>query len=194
MLPIRRELLGVLSLVCLLSVIAIWTDGAPEPVVPPVIRERQGPLIPERSVAQVAASPTSRALVAEDTSVPLERPPIALAKQDPFVSPHREPLGQRSAQSIAAAIAPRPSPTLEARPQANLPAPPSYRFLGRIRSPDGQLHTYLATGERPLVVAPGVRLDSGHVVEAVSESEVHLRHLASEQSSVIRISPPRSWR
>jgi hypothetical protein len=73
-------------------------------------------------------------------------------------------------------------PPLPPAPEAHPPAPPptptapsvTYRYLGRMTTPEGMQITLLARGDVTLPVAAGTPLDEGYVVESVGRDAVRL--------------------
>ncbi len=56
------------------------------------------------------------------------------------------------------------------------PAPPAqdFRFLGRIRGPDGTEHLLLVRGDTSVTIQVGMTLDNGYVVQSISADAVEL--------------------
>ncbi len=56
------------------------------------------------------------------------------------------------------------------------PAPPAqdYRFLGRIRGPDGAEQLMLVRGDTSVTIQVGMTLDNGYVVQSISADAVEL--------------------
>lgn len=143
-----------------LSLLALWMPSAPR-VVPAADRATAGDsqLAPPPRPLQAAGVTT--------TSPPLPaRLPILLlepAKRDFFAL--EEPKPQEPAKT--AAVAPPPPPP---------PAPPSmpYKVVGVMLDPDGRRLVVLGKPDKSLIVAPGMQLDEGFVVESVDEATVQL--------------------
>lgn len=111
-----------------------------------------------------------------EASIIAKRPLLVAAARDPFT-----------------AVAPPPAaPVIDVTPVA--PAPPPvpafpYKVFGRIQEPDGTWRAYLVLDDRLVQVLPGADLQQGFKVDAVSDSEVVVKHGPSGQS--IHISWPR---
>jgi hypothetical protein len=107
------------------------------------------------------------------------------AEHDPFQRP-------------ATVVAPAPKPLASAQP-ATVPPPPApvlpspppltYRFLGRMRSPDGQTLVLLSNGSEVVAATAGVALDDGYIIERVSADAVHLQHTAPDATRSLALPP-----
>ncbi|WP_056193252.1 hypothetical protein [Pelomonas sp. Root1237] len=56
--------------------------------------------------------------------------------------------------------------------------------------PDGHQKIYLARQNKDVLVEPGMVLEEGYRVEAITDDEIRLLHEALQQRAVIRIPPP----
>lgn len=93
------------------------------------------------------------------------------AEHDPFQGPPVPPT------TATPPIAPPPV-VPAALPSPVAPPPPQmgYTFIGRMRSPEGQVLVLLSNGADMVVATPGAALDNGHVVESLAENAVLIGH------------------
>jgi len=105
----------------------------------------------------------------------LPRPRLEPAAFDPFegVKPPAPPVAVAAPQ-----VAVVPAPT---------PPPLSYRFLGRVKDPDGRTHVYLSHEGKDLPVAKGSPLDEGYVVERLEADAVLVYYPPLDFHTQIRI-------
>ncbi|MCD2345006.1 hypothetical protein LRH25_32310 [Ideonella azotifigens] len=52
----------------------------------------------------------------------------------------------------------------------------THRVLGRFAGPDGARLLFVQDGQQAVVAAPGVELSSGYRIEAITATEIRLRH------------------
>ncbi|MBQ0935107.1 hypothetical protein [Ideonella paludis] len=148
--------------VCL--TVGVWLLGPNAPTAQVVeatpVRGAPGPLNP-------GAAPTAMA------PLPAHWPALAVsaAQRDVFaaVQPPATPAPKVVAQAAVvnqtSAQVPPPPP----------PAPAvSYRFLGRMRTPEGQVLTLLQRDDKPVTLSVGLVLDDGYVVQAIEPLAVRL--------------------
>lgn len=144
-----------------------WPDGSPAVHPMPV------------SVAVVAG--VNEAPVQQSGVLPTTLPKVELvpAEFDPFVG--------------VVPKEPPPAKPAAAPPPQYVPPPPvvvptqTYRFLGKLASPDGKLLVYLTNGMSEVVVGEGTRLDDGFVVDSIQSDAVFLVHPVSGTRAQIAI-------
>ena len=179
---VRRSLWWMLGAAGALSVIAL----AAFPPAPRVVDASRRDLAPAatgwgRSV--LAARPSPVALAALPAH--LDREPLTIAERDPFSSPPPTPL--------PAARTVRETPTLltKSATEPVAPQPPAltHRFIGSMRTPEGQALVYITDGSNPVLAQPGTALASGYVVEFVDEHQVRLVYPPLAHQAVVTIPP-----
>src|SRR5438105_6549198 len=158
----RRQLRWALAGTAVLSIAALWVDEGPAKVVAALGRPADSS---QRffATAQPAHDP---AVVASELPHHIDAMSIEPARRDIFVPV--EPAAPKPAAPtapVAPAPLPPPSPT----------APPvAWRYLGAMVTPAGERLVMLARGDTTTMVQPGLRLDDGYVVEAISSDAVRL--------------------
>lgn len=162
---LRPTLLWPLALTLLAVAWALWWPQPPVPV--------ETPPIATKAATQASSKPWT---------LP-ERPAWTAAGFDPFEGMPVAPLARP-----AEAQPPDVSPSAPALAPPAAP-PLSYRYLGRMQAPGGQVQVYLARGERELSVSVGTVLEEGYVVEAISDDAVLLRYPPLNQVARIPIAP-----
>jgi hypothetical protein len=172
----RRGLVWTLGITVVLSLAAILTPQTPRVVaaLEPQLREHAASLdLPATSLIVMPAS--------EHISLPAKLPPLVLesAKRDIF-APDLPPV-------------PKTAPKQEIAPAPALPPPPprapplNLRYLGAMRTPEGQQLVYLARGDTAVAVAVGDRLDEGYLVESLSADAVVLVYPQLDQRVTVPI-------
>jgi hypothetical protein len=161
----RRSLWWALGTSVGLSAIMLWLpDVATPPAVPAVDRSQPyGSRPTERSASDALRTngPLPASLPAWSIDV-ARRDPFAVYSPTPSPAP-AEPPPVKKPQ--------RPLPPAEPRPAA--PAV-TYRFLGRMLTPDGQMITLLGRDEQSIEIKSGQMLDDGYKVEAITDQAVRL--------------------
>jgi hypothetical protein len=171
----NRVLIWGLAATCALSAWALSStpgsngtsqDGG---VVPPVTRNAAGKL----STVSAALAPTE---------LPSEwpKPEMDAAARSPFASPS-PPLPKAPVQPPAVTSTPPPPP----------PPPASYRFWGRMSSPERHTTVFLAKGQDgvPIAVQAGTHLEDGWNVDAISDNAIVLANAATQQRTTIFVPP-----
>jgi hypothetical protein len=132
--------------------------------------------------------------------------PIAIPDVDPFV--RRQPHGTASMQVKQAAVPttagalpdttpPAPAPVesqaapspASSPPLAGMPSPPpavNLRYIGMMRTVEGDTLHYLSRDNTEMVVRPGMTVDNGYVVERTEREEVVLMHPPSGNKVVLK--------
>ncbi|GAA0771588.1 hypothetical protein GCM10009107_64100 [Ideonella azotifigens] len=99
---------------------------------------------------------------------------LSEATRDPFYPDASAPTGKPAK--------PAAQPTPQALAPANIDPPPpqappmTHRVLGRFAGPDGARLLFVQDGQQAVVAAPGVELSSGYRIEAITATEIRLRH------------------
>ena len=83
---------------------------------------------------------------------------------------------------------PPPAPVTAAPPPPPQRPPFSYQYFGRLTNANGELDTYLHHNGRLVAVQKGLALESGYVVDSVSEAQIVIRHQSSRD--IVRIDLP----
>jgi hypothetical protein len=184
----RKSLAWTLAATAALSAWALWApkdDG----IVGARVASSNGAadrVGPARPVAREGAAPVtvdaSRSPPAATDAWPARWPRASLDVPDrnPFVPP----------------APPAPPPPPVPKPVVAPPAPPSppamtYRFLGRMTGPDGQVSIYLANGDQqpPVAVQVGSRLGDGLVVEQITAQGIVFVQTATQQRVTLALPP-----
>lgn len=152
-----------LVVTCLLSVAALWPTASDLPrhlVVAAVERPESGAL----------ATAVSTLKPMQPTVLPAVLPVqvFEAASRDVF-APVERPAPPAPKQILPPAVAFSPS----VAPPAMAP-PLTYRFFGRMSTPDGQTLVLLARGEQVFQIAVGTVLDDGYRVDAIQDDRVQL--------------------
>lgn len=122
------------------------------------------------------------------TPLPAQLPAWVLepAKRDAFALLPQRPPPEAPTRPLARNMQ-VPEPVESPPPMPPLP----YRFWGRMSTPEGKELVYLIRkGQRVLAVQPGVLLDDGWRVEAVSHEAVTLSFGGSRLHAQVNIPPP----
>lgn len=138
------------------------------------------------AVNVVEASPRPALSDASDHAVtsavaPLpRRPELGQALRDPFARVIEQP----------AAPVPEPQPAVEVAAEPP-PSPPamSYRFLGRMTTPEGQMLVYLSKGAAAVSVSVGSELEDGYVVKAIREDSIDIAYPPTGAVLALQIPP-----
>lgn len=157
----RPWLRWVLMLTLVLSTVALlgWPPAGQEAVSVAVV--------PAGAPLPAASGGTERAGTVPALPSHIPRQALEPAQADPFVG-----------------LQPPPPPAVVAMPVAPVAAPPaapmppvlSYRYLGRMVAPDGQVLVYLSRQGTEIAVSQGSRLDEGYVIEAITADAVKLHY------------------
>ena len=112
------------------------------------------------------------------------------AIRDPFVplAARKQPLPRAVAVIAAPPSSPAPPPPVMQPPPVQLPVP---RYLGQLRTPQGELLVLLVDGESTAPAQPGNRLPSGWEVAAIEPGRVRLVMPGTTSSATVEL-PPRS--
>jgi hypothetical protein len=149
-----------------LSAIMLWLpDVATPPAVPAVDRSQPyGSRPTERSAGDALRTngPLPASLPAWSIDV-ARRDPFAVYLPTPSPAPTEPPPVEKPQRSLPRAAEPRPA----------APAV-TYRFLGRMLTPDGQIITLLGRDEQSIEIKSGQMLDDGYKVEAITDQAVRL--------------------
>lgn len=170
----RRSLFWGLAATTVLSAVALLVPDKPAVIanVEPRIRQHQADLAQVMSAQPSPPAPNEPLPTAWPTTM------LDAAKRDIFFA------------SAVASPAPPPTPIPVApAPAADVQAaPPStYRFLGKMQSPEGETLVYLTQGQREFPVKVGDHLDDGYVVEAISPGAVALLYPALNVRTTVTI-------
>jgi hypothetical protein len=175
----RRGLLWLLGGVVALSAVALWVPQRATTIVQAIDARRSG---------AAAAVAMNTAAAAPALPAVLERVTIEPARRDPFTDvPNAAPLPK-----AAPAVVPAPPPPIAA-PVAS-PPPMQWRLMGTMATPTGQRLVVLThNNEQQSVVAePGVQLDGGYEIAAVTADAVRLIYPPLQTEVVIPIPPPQA--
>lgn len=142
------------------------SEGGREPSAPPTSGERTlAEMVPGAGLARDA--PGSAA------SVPVFAPPVlSEATSDPFYPRAPDALTRQSTSQVTAAAV----ESVEAAASTPQAPPMTNRVLGRFAAPDGREMIFLQDGPQAVLAAPGVELSNGYRIEAITASEIRLRH------------------
>lgn len=144
-------------------------------------------------------STTSQLVVAADrptalpgnsgpNTLPEQLPLVALdeARLDPFVGFAPPPIAQP--QPIR--LKPKPVQSVEqVAPLPPSPPPVSYRYLGKLVDPQGQVLVYLTRQDEIIQVSNGTKLPDGYVIESISANSIRL-HFPSLDARAMIVIPP----
>jgi hypothetical protein len=129
-----------------------------------------------------AAKPPARADAIEPGTLPSAwpKPAMDVAVRNPFAPPSM-PLPK---------VLPQP-PVTTAPLLAPTPPPASYRFWGRMSSPDKHTSLFLAKGQDglPVPVQAGTHFDDGWSVETIGDNTIVLANAATQQRTTIFVPP-----
>jgi hypothetical protein len=175
----RRGLLWLLGGVVALSALVLWVPQRATTIVQAIDARR--------SVAVAAVAMNTAAAVSALPAV-LERITIEPARRDPFTDvPSAAP-----APKAPPTVAPAPPPPIAA-PVAS-PPPMQWRLMGTMATPTGQRLVMLTQGneQQTVVAEPGVQLDGGYEIAAVTADAVRLIYPPLQTEVVIPIPPPQA--
>lgn len=171
----RRSLWWMLGGTAALSLVALWVPA------------RIGVVVAARNHASAGAramgSPPALAASKANSPLPASLKPVQLeaARRDVFASEEPRPV----------AVTKPVAPVASAPPPPAISAPPMpYKVVGVMLDPDGRRLVILGKVDKSLIVAPGMQLDEGFLVEAVGDEAVQLLYRASDTRFQIPI--PRS--
>lgn len=108
---------------------------------------------------------------------------VGLAMRRPLPGLNENPFG-----------VPPPPPTPPPPPvTVDPPSPPQrppflYQYFGRLTNANGKLDTYLHRDGRLVEVQKGLALESGYIVDSVTEAQIVIRHQSS--GDIVRIDLP----
>jgi hypothetical protein len=211
---VRPALRWLLTATLALSAVALWWPRGGSPaLVAAVPRDgartvpRGAPLRPsgaggsaERARATVPAVAPAGALPASLGAFdvqPAQRDIFATAARAVAPAPPRAP-AQGGAALPATGVSPPAAPPRVAPPAAQPGAqrahaaspPPAPRYLGSMRTPQGERVVLLAQGDTSFVARAGLHLLQGFTVEAVEPLHVRVMHEASGRVVDIPVPPP----
>jgi hypothetical protein len=176
----RRSLLWLFGGVMALSAAVLWVPQRAVTIVQAIDARRSTAVDTLTSNATTARTPLPALL---------ERNVVEPARRDPFADVTAAPTAALPAKPAqVAALAPPPA-TPAAAPS---PPPLQWRLIGTMATPTGQRLVVLThSNEQQTVVAePGVQLDGGYQVSAVTADAVRLLYPPLQTEVVIPIPPP----
>jgi hypothetical protein len=168
-LGLRPSLVWLLAGSAVLSAIALLWPSTPSVVAAAV---QEGP--PLKAPETPAPGDSPRELPARLTVGEL-----GVAQSDPFVA--------SAPPAPVAPPAPKPfvGPLHQPTPP---PAPPQYRFVGRLTDPTGRLRYVMGREGRDVLVEQGTALDDGYVVQELTLEAITLRHAGT--GTIISLNVP----
>jgi zona occludens toxin (predicted ATPase) len=173
----RRGLLWLLGGVVALTAVVLWVPQRATTIVQ-AIEARRSAGVQTPALTAAAALPAR-----------LERVTVEPARRDPFADAAIPTAVVPAKPALLAAVAavPQPMPA----PAPSLPAL-QWRLMGTMATPNGQRLVVLThSNEQQTVVAePGVQLDGGYEVTAVTADAVRLLYPPLQTEVVIPIPPP----
>jgi hypothetical protein len=177
----RRQLLWLLMVTLTVTAVVHWVPSATQPLVAAVETARSpGVAAPSTNTAVIASLPSN-----------LLRTTVEPARRDPF---DETPSAAAPAplNPVQSPTTPRPAAAPEPPVQ---PVPPAltYRLLGTMADPQGERVVLLSggpNGQQVVVAAPGVQLNGGYEVSAVTVDTVRLVYPPLQAEVLIAIPPP----
>jgi hypothetical protein len=176
----RRGLLWVLGGAVALSAVALWVPQRATTIVQAIDARRSGTVdaVVMKTAATLPALPPA-----------LERIAVEPARRDPFAEAPSAVPPPKAAPVMTAAAPPPPIAT----PVAS-PPPMQWRLMGTMATPTGQRLVMLTQGneQQTVVAEPGVQLDGGYEIAAVTADSVRLIYPPLQTEVVIPIPPPQA--
>ncbi|MBL8339745.1 MAG: hypothetical protein JNM97_23470 [Rhodoferax sp.] len=174
-----------------LTAVALWMPRLEQaPIVPAADqRARETPVRGDAAAVRVLADRLAKeASPAWPQPLPQTVPALRVlpAKCDIFAPPSQGParttalIQAKPAKPQAEPVSP-PLPTVSPPVGAVAAPPPRVRYLGTMRTPEGERLVLLLRGEVAIVARAGLQLEDGYSIQSIETAAVRLLHGASGQ-------------